>query len=132
LEEKDWVCVKRNTETYHAINSKHEVDLQFLSGYLHFHKTGIELGMPSQKGWVPAHDVALSVNRSGSLPAIAVSRDSALKFLKKEEFEIPSNQKGWVVVQHEGLALGWIKSLGNRFNNYLPKNWRIRMEIPGE
>ena len=28
------------------------------------------------------------------------------------------------------MALGWGKNLGNRLNNYLPKEWRIRMDLP--
>lgn len=61
-----------------------------------------------------------------------LSREQALRFLKKEDFELPVNDKGWYVMQYEGLGLGWIKSLGNRFNNYLPKHWRIRMDIENE
>jgi NOL1/NOP2/fmu family ribosome biogenesis protein len=37
--------------------------------------------------------------------------------------------KGWYIIRYKGLGLGWIKALGNRVNNYLPKSWRIRMDI---
>jgi NOL1/NOP2/fmu family ribosome biogenesis protein len=42
---------------------------------------------------------------------------------------IQPDGKGWYMVTYNGLGLGWLKALGNRSNNYLPKNWRIRMEI---
>jgi NOL1/NOP2/fmu family ribosome biogenesis protein len=32
------------------------------------------------------------------------------------------------MVTYEGLPLGWIKNIGNRINNYYPKDWRIRMK----
>jgi NOL1/NOP2/fmu family ribosome biogenesis protein len=37
--------------------------------------------------------------------------------------------KGWVLMRHEGNALGWAKGLGARWNNYYPKGWRILMQI---
>jgi NOL1/NOP2/fmu family ribosome biogenesis protein len=52
-----------------------------------------------------------------------------LRFLKKEEISLPVAERGWYIVRYDGLGLGWVKSIGNRFNNYLPKNQRIRMEI---
>ena len=33
--------------------------------------------------------------------------------------------RGWAIVQYEGMNLGWIKLLGNRTNNYYPREWRI-------
>ncbi|WP_332911045.1 methyltransferase RsmF C-terminal domain-like protein [Algoriphagus boritolerans] len=34
---------------------------------------------------------------------------------------------GWVLLTYQNLPLGWVKNLGNRVNNYFPKEWRIRM-----
>ena len=36
---------------------------------------------------------------------------------------------GWMLASYQGLGLGWAKGLANRLNNYLPKEWRIRMDI---
>ena len=72
------------------------------------------------------------MDKSTELPIINVKKEDALLFLKKETFEMPEVPKGWYLVAFEGLALGWIKALGNRFNNYLPKHWRIRMNLPDE
>jgi NOL1/NOP2/fmu family ribosome biogenesis protein len=58
-----------------------------------------------------------------------LSTSEALQFLKKENLEINA-PKGWLLATYQGLGLGWMKGLGNRINNYLPKDWRIRMEIP--
>ena len=89
----------------------------------------MRLGQPAGKDWLPAHDVALSIDAAASLPGINVTREQALHFLRREDPGIGTINKGWMVVRYNGLGLGWIKSLGNRINNYLPKHWRIRMEI---
>lgn len=119
-------------ENYSAIYPSHEADYHILKQAVYLRKTGLQLGMPTAKEWVPAHDVALSIDRNKNLPVMELNREQALRFLKKEDFELPVNDKGWYVMQYEGLGLGWIKSLGNRFNNYLPKHWRIRMDIDNE
>lgn len=119
-------------ENYSAIHPSHEADYHILKQAVYLRKTGLQLGMPTAKEWVPAHDVALSIDRNKNLPVVELNREQALRFLKKEDFELPVNDKGWFVMQYEGLGLGWIKSIGNRFNNYLPKHWRIRMDIDNE
>lgn len=122
---------KKNSDgEYCAIRSEHTNDLQLLESKLYFRKTGITLGSPSAKEWLPAHDIALSVDASPNIPFIEATKEEALKFLKKEETGLQPKDRGWCIVRYEGLGLGWIKSLGNRTNNYLPKTWRIRMEIP--
>jgi NOL1/NOP2/fmu family ribosome biogenesis protein len=37
--------------------------------------------------------------------------------------------RGWQLARFGGLNLGWLKGVGQRVNNYLPKDWRIRMDI---
>lgn len=55
---------------------------------------------------------------------------TALRYLKKEDIRINAPDGSWVLVTYQNLPLGWGKSLKNRFNNYYPKEWRIRMDIP--
>jgi NOL1/NOP2/fmu family ribosome biogenesis protein len=64
-----------------------------------------------------------------SLPAVELDRETSLHFLKKENILLPDAPKGWLLARHKGLNLGWMKNLGNRVNNYLPKDWRIRMDL---
>lgn len=56
-------------------------------------------------------------------------RNTALTFLKKEDFPSPPLEGDWILITFQGIGLGWCKNLGNRLNNYYPKEWRIRMEI---
>ena len=91
---------------------------------------GVTIGVLKNKKFIPSHALALSQLCNKNLPYIELSKEAALRYLKKENFPLNKDQKGWHLVKYEGLNLGWIKMLGHRFNNYLPNDWRIRMEIP--
>jgi len=121
--------VQSGAENYSAIHELHEADLHLVREHLYLRKTGLSLGVPMAKEWVPSHEAAMSVDLAHTVQRVAVDKEQALKFLKKEEMHLPPMEKGWNIVTYEGLGLGWIKNLGNRVNNYLPKHWRIRMEI---
>jgi NOL1/NOP2/fmu family ribosome biogenesis protein len=78
---------------------------------------------------VPEHELALASGIILPFPKILLTKEQALRYLKKEDVEIAAENKGWNIVCYNGVNLGFIKHLGNRYNNYYPKNWRIRMEI---
>lgn len=90
---------------------------------------GIEMGQFKRDQFIPSHQLALSTAISTNVQHIELTKEQALIFLKKEVFPVESSLQGWTLVQYQGLNLGWIKILKNRINNYLPKEWRIRMEI---
>jgi 16S rRNA C967 or C1407 C5-methylase (RsmB/RsmF family)/NOL1/NOP2/fmu family ribosome biogenesis protein len=112
-----------------AIHHAHAADIPILSQHAYLRKTGTELGTYAGKDFIPAHDAALSIQAGNAYPSIDTDRDQALRFLKREDMGIAAAEKGWHLVRYNGWGLGWVKSLGNRMNNYLPKNWRIRMDI---
>ncbi len=132
LRREPFVMIENDRKEYTAIRPFHEPDLHLLREGLYLRKSGILLGQMAQKDWIPAHDVALSIDRSQSLPTVELPRDQALRFLKKEDVAWPELAKGWYIVAYSGRGLGWIKALTGRANNYLPKHWRIRMELPDE
>ena len=115
-----------------AFNAQHTPDYALLSDCLYLRKAGVTLGSAGQKEWIPAHEAALSLDRSNALPMADLTRQEALQFLKKEDVALPADMRGWVLAAYEGRALGWMKVLSNRSNNYLPKSWRIRMSIDTE
>ncbi len=89
-----------------------------------------EAGEFKGKDFIPAHSLAVSTVVATDWPAVELDRETALRFLKKDNIELPGEApKGWLLARHAGLNLGWMKNLGNRVNNYLPKDWRIRMDI---
>lgn len=129
LSRQDIQLIMPVKDQYNAIGSAHEADYMLLSQALYFRKAGLELGQPTAKEWIPAHDVALSIDAATGLPAIEVSREDALRFLKREDIDTEQLPRGWNIVKFNNLGLGWIKVLQNRANNHLPKHWRIRMDI---
>lgn len=94
---------------------------------------GCELVEINANKWKPLPSFALFGKLDyASCPTYPLDRPNALRYLKKEEIPAPEHSKGWMLVTYQGIGLGWVKSLGNRLNNYYPKEWRIRMDIPEE
>lgn len=58
-----------------------------------------------------------------------LSAEISLKFLQRDNIHIEGNHTGWIAVCYKNIPLGWMKNIGNRSNNYFPKEKRIRMNI---
>lgn len=120
--------VKPNGEVVAFMDSQLE-DIRILDNTLSAKGLGLEMGSFKGDDFIPAHALALSNALSLRIPRLELSEKEALLFLKKENLQLEA-PKGWLLATYQGLGLGWVKGLGNRINNYLPKDWRIRMEIP--
>lgn len=104
--------------------------LNVLSEQLRVISFGLTMAQFKKNDLLPEHTYALSINRNPSLfQTVELDLREALLFQKKEEIRIPSSEKGWLLVQYQGVPLGFVKNLGNRANNYFPKEWRIRMAL---
>lgn len=135
---KDWIkdfdkfdfFVKPNQQIISIL--KHQIPLAAqVASVLPRVAFGIEVGEIKGVDFVPSHDLALSVmtpSESRAFRRVSLTRLQALQFLKREPLEIDAPQ-GWVLVCYEGLGIGWAKVLKNRINNYLPKHFRILMDI---
>ncbi len=103
--------------------------VELLHSNLRIIKLGTELGEISRKGLIPNEALVLDSSiLSDHIPDISLTREQALHYLKGETFNL-EGKHGFNTVSFEGTKLGWIKHLGNRFNNLFPKEWRIRMRI---
>ncbi len=129
LRADDLVFIQTDKENYSAMPAGHEADMHLLQQAVYLRKTGLKLGKPAAKEWLPEHEVALSIDTNANIPFVEADREQALRFLKREEMGISGLSKGWQIIRYNGLGLGWVKALDNRVNNYLPKQWRIRMDI---
>jgi NOL1/NOP2/fmu family ribosome biogenesis protein len=89
---------------------------------------GLHVGTRKGKDLVPGHALAISPYLSDSIRRIPLERSEALRFLRCESVDVPADTKGWYVVTYQGYALGWIKSIPPRVNNYFPREWKIRMQ----
>jgi len=94
-------------------------------------QAGVLVAELKKKNLVPAHSLALSdIIDTKAFAEWELNLEEALKYLRKEEWPIDREKDGWQLMTFQGLALGWIKRIGTRFNNYYPLHWRIRMELP--
>lgn len=58
-------------------------------------------------------------------PAVDLTYDEALQYLRREALRIPS-PRGPLVLTYHGHVLGPGKGVGSRINNLYPQEWRIR------
>jgi 16S rRNA C967 or C1407 C5-methylase (RsmB/RsmF family)/NOL1/NOP2/fmu family ribosome biogenesis protein len=101
------------------------VELNRISQAIHIRKAGIGIGSFVGGALIPHHELAMVPELNSSFPSIPVDVNMARCFLSGETWPMVCDP-GWHWVAYETLPLGWIKSLGNRFNNYLPKSLRLR------
>lgn len=103
-------------------------DLWLLQQSLYLKNVGTLVGKWTGRELVPAHDLALSTRLLSTVQRIELDKEHALNYLRKENMDAAINTdavKGWAVVCYRGVALGWVKALANRINNYYPKELRI-------
>lgn len=86
---------------------------------------GIAMGTIVKGELIPDHALAMSTSIAKSIPAINVSLEDAIRYLRKDTIHFETKQNGWHLIQYQGHALGWVKVLPNRTNNYLPASYRI-------
>ncbi len=102
-----------------------ENELATIQFALYIKKAGVKLGSIIRQELIPDHELALSVLLDGAQPSVEVDLETALQYLRRQEIKIATELKGWALITHQQLPLGWIKILPNRINNYYPKDWRI-------
>jgi NOL1/NOP2/fmu family ribosome biogenesis protein len=109
---------------------KEQIDLgKFLLKELNIMKWGVRVGEMINNKLIPDHELALSFLLSeNSFPKVNLEKQEALNYLKGNSISVNA-PIGWCIITYENVPLGWIKNLGNRTNNYYPKEYRIRMDI---
>lgn len=108
-----------------ALPANRFYDLSRLQSALYLKKAGVRAGTIKQVELIPHHELAVSTILSTTIACTPVDLTNALEYLRRRDVIINANQKGWMVLNYNGLPLGWIKNLGSRVNNYYPKEWRI-------
>lgn len=94
---------------------------------------GTEVAEVKGKKLKPLQGLALSQHLNKEAFEVAdLDLEQALRYLRKEDISLGLSGNNWLLLQYKGLPLGWAKQIGNRLNNYYPKEWRIRMELPAE
>jgi len=113
-----------------VIPEQHSEFIQLLEANLHILYQGCEIAEIINRKSKPLPSLALwqGLNKA-NCALLDTDRMTALTFLKKEDIPVPPKTAEWLLVTYRGQGLGWCKHLGNRLNNYYPKEWRIRMTI---
>ncbi|MDX2195248.1 MAG: rRNA methyltransferase [Cytophagales bacterium] len=113
-------------EYIHTIDNSYTEDLQYLLSRVNVRYAGVCVGKIAHNEPVPSHDLALCLQINENLPCVETDIDNAIKFLKKGSINFDKQYpNGWYLVRYQGLNLGWIKVIGNRYNNYYPNELRI-------
>lgn len=124
------MVLKQRGETVIAVPSAINEEVEILAAHLHVLSSGCAVGVLKGKDLVPDADMALSiVLNEDAYPAVDVDRQTALAFLHRDSVVLSDAPKGFVLIRHEGVPLGFVKNLGNRCNNLHPQGRRIRMDI---
>lgn len=102
--------------------------MQHVVSKMHIVKAGTVIGEIQRKGIIPHEELAFSQLLCKYPNRIELTKEQALQFLHGDTFPL-DGKHGWQLLTFKEQPLGWIKHLGNRFNNLYPKEWRIRMKI---
>ena len=116
-------------DLFFAIPESMTQDLASLKKYLYLKKSGIVIGRMAGKELIPHHELALSEALDNEIQRITLSKEQAIQYLRKDDFDLNVDAKGWTLVTFDHINLGWIKLLGSRFNNYYPLEWRIKKRV---
>ena len=130
---KNWINAEANLsyikhgEDVIGFSTSMESEMPILQKHLYLKQAGFTMGKLTSKELIPEHSLAMSECTSASIASVSLNKEAALQYLRKADVLIDVGQKGWMLVKYNGINLGWIKHLGNRINNYYPKDWRILM-----
>lgn len=117
-------------DTITAVPENIASDVNRVEESLHVVAAGCAVGVVKGKDLVPDADLALSMMLADdAYPAVELDRQEALAFLHRDAQVFPESPRGYLLVKHEGLSLGFVKNLGNRSNSLHPQSRRIRMDI---
>ena len=117
-------CIK-NQDTVYAWPEKLVNDFNFLLNQLRVLYSGTIIGAIFRDKLVPDHALAMSSLKKETIGKVELNVEQAISYLKRKDFQITTNHKGWQLVTYEGHSLGWVNILPNRINNYYPKELRI-------
>ena len=114
-------------ETLGILPKQHAEFIQYLSSKAGVIYKRCEIGECIKGKTKPAHALALYHKlQQKHVTRQEVDLSTALQFLRKEDIRFEAPQGEWILITYKGIGLGWVKEVGNRVNNYYPKEWRIK------
>lgn len=116
---------------FFALPKQNSALAKSLFANLDFLMPGVHVAAKKGKDLIPAHELALSsLLNEGAFPTYDLSLHEAIGFLRRDTLSLPDSvRKGIVLLRYNNLPLGFVKNLGSRANNLLPKPWSIKNTI---
>ena len=75
----------------------------------------------------PGHGLAMCFE-PGDVRSVELTQDQAVKYLAGEAIEY-EDLKGWILVCHQDMPLGWAKASNGLLKNHLPKGLRLSLHL---
>jgi len=126
LKAEDDFIFESNNNLLFAIPKMMDDEISLLRSQLYVRKAGVCLGSLSGDALIPSQELAMFVGHSEALEKVELSLENALKYLRGEALPNSIRKNGWCLATYQKNPLGWMKGVGNRFNNLYPKELRIR------
>lgn len=125
----EWIAFQENL---HFFPKEKINDFNILLHALHIKMFGVVGAQLKHRDIIPQPELAFATafNKT-NYPCLTLAHETALKFLRKDVFEIEINVQGWAVMQYKNIPLGFAKINQHRINNYYPVNWRLRKASEG-
>ncbi len=121
-------CFFLHNQTVRILPANKITELQIALNRLNVLTAGTPVAEIMRNKYVPDHAFSLSTQlRKENFNFLSLEKELALEYLRKNTFHLESEHVGFVLITFEGLPLGWVNILPNRFNNLYPAAWRIRM-----
>lgn len=115
---------------YYAFEEEHSRIFEVLIGNAMIHSAGMVIGeLDKRKQLIPEHELALSIHKRNDIAKVELSLEEAHLFLRKQNLVLNDIEPGWYMACYNSQAMGWMKVLGNRVNNYLPASYRVLKEL---
>lgn len=124
------VTFRQKGDTVIAVPASLAREIAYLENILSVIAAGCATGSFKGRDFIPDADLALSLALDRTVyPEVSVDLDTAQTYLHRDSIRLDDAPRGFVIISHQSLPLGFVKNLGNRCNNLYPQSRRIRMDI---
>jgi 16S rRNA C967 or C1407 C5-methylase (RsmB/RsmF family) len=116
-----------HNETVRMLPAAKQSEFQLILNNLNVVIAGTAVLEIMRNKFIPDHALSLSqeINKE-NFTKISLNHEDAIRYLRKDPVTL-SGPVGFALIEFEGLGLGWVNVLQNRYNNLYPASWRIRM-----
>lgn len=114
-----------------ALPKKNSSFMKSLIGKLDVIAPGVRTAVKKGNDLIPAHELSLSsILNTDSFLSYELNLEEAIHYLKRDTLVLsPTVEKGVILLKYNNRPLGFVKNLGSRANNLLPKQWCIKSSV---